>query len=430
MVEWARMFSLEQSVRKHLKYNLIVNLIDGATFGLGWGFGSMGTMLPLLVSRMTDSALLIGLIPALHGVTWQLPQLFMAQPTTRLRRYKPLVMFLTVQERLPYLGLAIIAYFADRLGTPWTLALIFLMILWQGLGAGFAANPWQSMIAKIIPSDWRGTFFGLQSGLANVMMSATAVAAGFILNRMNDRIDFAIVFLLALAGMGLSMVFLGLTREPVDHEKTIPEKAPSLWKHGLQLLKRDRNFSAYLLVRFLSSFATMGFSFYIVYGLQRFAMSEITAGFLTAALTVTATVGNIVMGWLGDRLGHRQMLIAGSFAVTLSSLLAWGAPTIGWLYPVFILSGLANVSYWTIGMAITVEFGDEETRPTYIGLSNTLVAPATILAPLLGGWLVDAAGFQTTFMVSSVGGLVIAALLFWLVRDPRPRRRSIPLPEA
>jgi MFS family permease len=166
----------------------------------------------------------------------------------------------------------------------------------------------------------------------------------------------------------------------------------------------------------------MGFAFYIVYGLRRFEMDEVTAGFLTAALTITQTVGNAVMGWLGDRVGHRAMLIAGSFAVTASSLLAWGAPTIGWLYPAFILSGLANVAYWTIGMAITVEFGTEETRPTYIGLANTLVAPSTILSPLIGGWIVETAGFQTTFMVSAVGGLVIAVLLFWLVRDPRPRR--------
>ena len=45
--------TLEESVRKHLKYNITVNLLDGAFFGLGWGFGSMGTILPLLVSRMT-----------------------------------------------------------------------------------------------------------------------------------------------------------------------------------------------------------------------------------------------------------------------------------------------------------------------------------------------------------------------------------------
>jgi len=50
------------------------------------------------------------------------------------------------------------------------------------------------------------------------------------------------------------------------------------------------------------------------------------------------------------------MLIAGAFAVALSSFAAWAAPSIGWLYLVFVLSGLANVSYWTIGMAMTVRF--------------------------------------------------------------------------
>jgi predicted MFS family arabinose efflux permease len=116
--------------------------------------------------------------------------------------------------------------------------------------------------------------------------------------------------------------------------------------------------------------------------------------------------------------------------VTLSSLLAWGGPSIGWLYPVFILAGLANVAYWTIGMAMTVEFGTEETRPTYIGLSNTLVAPASFLAPLLGGWIADAAGFQTTFMISAVVGLVTAAMLFWMVRDPRHVRQPEKVEEA
>jgi MFS family permease len=418
------MSTLEQSVRKHLRYNLSVNLADGAFFGLGWGFGSIGTIIPLFVSRMTTSALLIGLIPAIHAVGWQLPQLFMANSVSRLRRYKPMVMLMTIHERVPYLGLALVALFLATLGNKVALVLTFAMLIWQGVGAGFTANAWQSMVAKIIPSDWRGTFFGAQAALANVLMSIAAIAAGYILDRIHTPLNFTLCFVLTAAGMGLSYLFLGLTREPADHEKTIPERQPSLWKGGLEILRRDKNFTAYLVIRLLSQFATMGFAFYIVYGLRRFGMSDLTAGFLTAALMITSTVANAVMGWLGDRLGHRAMLIAGSVAVTLSSLMAWGAPSIGWMYPVFILSGLANVAYWTIGMAITVEFGSEETRPTYIGLSNTLVAPFTIIAPLIGGWIAQTAGFQATFMVSAVGGLVVAVLLFWLVRDPRPRKAA------
>jgi MFS family permease len=414
--------TLEESVRTALKYNITVNLLDGAFYGLGWGFGSVGTIITLLVSRMTNSAVLIGLIPAIHAVGWQLPQLFMANSVSRQRRYKPMVMWLTINERLPYLGLALVALFMTALGNKAALVLTFIMLIWQGLGAGFTANGWQSLIAKIIPPDWRGTFFGSQAALSNVLMSIAAVSAGYILDRVHDPINFTACFLLTTAGMAISMVFLGLTREPVDNEKTIPERQPSPWKGGMEILRRDKNFSAYLVVRLLSQFATMGFAFYIVYGLRRFGMSDLTAGFMTAALMITQTIANAVMGWLGDRFGHRAMLIAGSVSVTLSSLLAWGAPSLNWMYLVFILSGLANVAYWTIGMAITTEFGSEETRPTYIGLSNTLVAPFTIIAPLLGGWIADMAGFQTTFMISAVGGLFIAGLLFWLVRDPRSRQ--------
>jgi MFS family permease len=416
------MITLEESVRKHLKFNITVNLLDGAFFGLGWGFGSIGTIVTLFVSRMTHSALLIGLIPAIHAVGWQFPQLFMANSVSRLRRYKPMVMLMTIHERLPFLGLALVALFMTTLGNKFALILTFIVLIWQGLGAGITANSWQSMIAKIIPPDWRGTFFGAQAAWANVLISIAAVIAGYILEKVRDPLNFTICFTLAITGMGLSMIFISLTREPVDNEKTIPANQPSPWKGGLEILKSDKNFSNFLIVRLLWQFAAMGFSFYIVYGLHRFEMSDLTAGLLTASLTITQTLANALMGWLGDRFGHRAMLIAGAFAITLSSLLAWVAPTLNWMYLVFILSGLANVAYWTIGMAITTEFGTEETRPTYIGLSNTLVAPFTIIAPLLGGWIADSAGFQTTFMISALGGLGIAGLLFWLVRDPRPRQ--------
>ncbi|MGZ6346408.1 MAG: hypothetical protein ACXWNC_02400, partial [Anaerolineales bacterium] len=229
------MLSLEESVHKHLKFNITVNLLDGAFYGLGWGFGSVGTIVTLFVSRMTNSAILIGLIPAIHAVGWQLPQLFMANRVSRLRRYKPMVMWMTIQERLPFLGLALVALFMTALGNKAALVLTFTILIWQGLGAGFTANGWQSMIAKIIPSDWRGTFFGVQAAWANVLISVAAIAAGFILVKVRDPINFAICFTLTIFGMGLSMVFLGKTREPVDNEKVIPDLQSSPWKGGLAI---------------------------------------------------------------------------------------------------------------------------------------------------------------------------------------------------
>jgi len=77
------------------------------------------------------------------------------------------------------------------------------------------------------------------------------------------------------------------------------------------------------------------------------------------------------------------------------------------------------VGIWTLTLSMILEFGTEAQRPVNIRLSNILVAPANIIAPLLGGWLADIAGYQATFLVSALGGLAVLLIFHLLVRDPR-----------
>ena len=410
---------LEKDIRENLKHNITVNLWDGGLFGMALGFASFSTVLPLFVASMTTSALLIGLVPAIHSVGWQLPQLFTASHVSRLRKYKQHVLMMTIHERVPFLGFAIVALLLPTIGLQAGLIITFLLLIWQGLGGGFTANSWTSMISKIIPPESRGTFFGMQAGLANLFISGAAIGAGYLLDTLASPWNFATCFLIASLIFALSWFALALTREPEDTEKIIPEEKTHFWDDSKKILRNDINFNWFLTTRFLSQFATMGFSFYIIYALRRFNMDAITAGFLTATLTISQTIGNIGMGWIGDRIGQRAMLILGAFAALLSSVLAWNAASITWFYPIFFLAGLANVSIWTIGMAMTVNFGSESERPLYIGLSQTLTAPATILAPILGGLIADSAGFIPAFIISTVLSVVMISILIFLVKDPR-----------
>ena len=410
---------LQNFIQRNLRFNVFIGMVDAAFFGFGWGFSSFGTIIPLFVSQMTDSAILIGLIPAIHAVGWQLPQLFTANQVARLRRYKPMVMLMTVHERLPFMGLALAAWLLPTWGASIILPLTFLLLIWQGLGSGFTANPWQSMIAKIIPADARGSFFGAQAAVANIVISGAAVLAGYLLDLLDSPLDYALCFLIASLGYWASMGVLAFTRELNDYNKDIPPAQTSVFKGMGDILRRDKNFAAFMAVRILYQFATMGFAFYIVYGLRRFGMDTITAGYLTATLTIAQTIANAGMGWLSDRVGHKKMLVVGMVSVALSSLLAWAAPALEWFYLVFIISALANVAYWTIGMVLVVEFGSEAERPMYIGMSNTLVAPFTIIAPILGGWIADSLGYQTTFLLSAIGGVIVTLMMIFLVKDPR-----------
>jgi MFS family permease len=413
---------LEKNIRENLKHNLIFNLLDGGLFGMALGFASFSAVLPLFVASMTDSATLIGLVPAIHSTGWLLPQLFTASHVSRLRKYKRTVLMMTIHERVPFLGFAIVALLLPFIGRNTGLVLTFLLLIWQGLGGGFTANAWTSMISKIMPPESRGTFFGMQSGLANLFISMSAIGAGYLLDYLDAPWDFASCFLLAVVFFVVSWFALAKTREPEDTEKVIPEEKTHFWVDAKKVLNRDKNFDWFLLARILSQFATMGFSFYIIYALREFNMTKIVSGYLIATLTISQTIANVGMGWIGDKVGHRMMLILGAIAAFLSAVLAWNAASIAWFYPIFFLTGIANVSIWTNSMSMTVDFGNETERPIYIGLSQTLTAPATIIAPLIGGWVVDAAGFTPTFTISAILAMGMLGILIFLVKDPRKIR--------
>lgn len=408
----------KDSVREqNLRHNFIVNILDGAFFGFALGFASFVTVIPLFISTLTDSAILIGLIPAIHIVGWQLPQIFTAQKVSRLRIIKPMVLFMTIQERLPFLGLAIVAWFVPQLQSTVALVLAFGLLVWQGLGGGLTATAWQSMIGKIVPGRRRGFFFGVQSAAANLLASLSAIFAGFLLERLNSPVDFALCFLFAGLSMMISLVFLGMTREWESKSNQIVKQGRAYWSGLITLLKTNTNFRWFVVVRMLSQFATMAFAFYTVYAVRDYGMNESTVGVMTGILMAVQIAANPLMGWLGDHWSHRSVMGLGVLACALSALIAWWAPAVAWFYLVFILAGIANVGVWTLAITMTLEFGREEEMPTYVGLANTLVAPSALLAPLFGGWLADRFGYQTTFLVSAISGIITVLVLFLLLDD-------------
>jgi MFS family permease len=104
-----------------------------------------------------------------------------------------------------------------------------------------------------------------------------------------------------------------------------------------------------------------------------------------------------------------------------AALIAYLASSQVFLVITFTLLGAYLAAGQVSGLNIILEFCKEEDRPTFIGLTNTLLAPLFALAPLLGGVIVQGFGFQTLFLcallAAGLGGLLLA---FW-VNEPRKR---------
>jgi predicted MFS family arabinose efflux permease len=60
-------------------------------------------------------------------------------------------------------------------------------------------------------------------------------------------------------------------------------------------------------------------------------------------------------------------------------------------------------------------------------MANTLVSPATILAPLLGGLIADTLGYPVTFVTSAVLAVISGIILVALVEDPQRNRHHSPI---
>jgi MFS family permease len=409
---------IEAFIQKNLRFNFILGLFDGGFFGFGMGFASFTAIIPLFVHHLTNSALLIGLVPAIHNMGWQLPQLFTAGWLARARTFKPLALWFTINERVPYLGLAIVSLFVPLFSKPVILALTFLMLIWQGFGAGFTANPWTNLVTRVIPQDIHGTFFGTQAAALNLFAGISAILAGIILDKIIEPLNFSLCFLLAFFFMAISFVILSFTREHESNPKQ-RESQNALWGKSLTILRSDSNFRAYLGVRIISQFAGMAFGFYVIYAVLKFKMSDSAAGIMVAILLIGQVILSPLMGYLGDRWSHRGVMIAGAIGAALSAILAWKATSANWFFIIFLLESVAIVAIWTIPIALGVSFAkNEEERPIYIGLANTIPAPAAILAPILGGWIADTRGFDLTFILSTLCALLMTASLWFFVKDP------------
>lgn len=413
---------MSEFAKKHLKFNYFLQIIEASFWGFGNGLASTSAVLPLFLAKYTDSAILFGLIPAIQTIGFQLPQLFMAKHVASQKMIKPLVMKMTIHERLPFLGMAVVALFADQMPSSLVIILLFLMIVWLGIGGGLTGNPWQNMVAKIIPSEIRSMFFSLQGAGVNFLTSAGAFVAGSILDKNNTNRGYFLCFLLAFVTMITSFILLGQVKEEKSEQVLQAHEHEPILKSAIKILKNDSAFRSFVFVRFLVPFSTMASAFFTIYVIKQFNADERTIGLMASLLYVSTVVAGLILGWLSDHAGRKFAMLLSLAIMAITAFLAFFAKQISFFYVIFILAGVINGSFWSVFLSFSLEFGTPTTRPTYVGLINTLMAPSTLTAQLLGGFLADAISYKTTFLTAGIFGILTFFITLFFVNIPSHRK--------
>lgn len=236
---------------------------------------------------------------------------------------------------------------------------------------------------------------------------------------------------------------LTLTREPPSArtKETVPLSEYLGRLPGV--LRKDHNYRRYLISKTLVNAGAMSAGFFAVYGTELYALDGRGVGLLTGVLVGTQAVLNPLWGLLADRVGHKTVLASAAIFLVLAPLsalmlsggmgaaagAAWQGPApglssiLGGVPPSLVLTFVFLAAYLsadhTSSLNIILEFCEPEDRPTYVGLTNTLLAPVLICAPIFGGWLAGTLGYATLFSAAlAVSAAAAVSMLFW-VREPR-----------
>lgn len=421
----------------HWRWNFAVLGGDVAFFTLGLSISSAQTILPLFVHHLTPSNEAVALISAVRNLGVYGPQLLIAPLIERLRRAKPLILGVTVFERLPFLLLALSVIWLVSSERSTLLALFFVMIFVQQLAGGLIYPAWLDLIARTIPSEWRGRFFGLWTGIGGLAGIGGAAAAAAIVATMLWPLSFALVFGLTFLCFIVSFVLLALGREPARPVMPAPSRPPDydMWRVRTALarlsqqnlalvdvLRADAGLRWLVVANAAAGIATMGGALFAVAALQQGGLSAAAVGAESTVLVVATTAGNFLWGALGDRMGHRSVLIGSAACAASASAVALGARGFAAYGFVFLFLGLSLAATMLGQLTFIAELAPNARRPTYIALVAVAYAPFAVGAPVLGGWLADRWGYTPVF-AASVAAAVIAVAIYWL-RVPEPRHRS------
>jgi EmrB/QacA subfamily drug resistance transporter len=156
-----------------------------------------------------------------------------------------------------------------------------------------------------------------------------------------------------------------------------------------------------------------------------FHVSVTSVSAVAVAYLVALAVVIPASGWLGDRFGHRRVLLAAIVIFTMASALCGIAQNLAQIVLFRILQGIGGGMLTPVGMALLYRTFPpaERVRAASILTIPTTLAPA--LGPVLGGVLVTGLSWRWVFLVNlPIGAAALAfGLIFLADQEPDPAGR-------
>ena len=353
-------------------------------------------LIPLyLTAAFGATPLLVGLVEGIAESLASLLKVFSGYLSDRYDRKKPL------------------AFFGYATGLVYKLALIFASS-WGGVlaarvidrfGKGLRTAPRDVMVAQSAPEGKGGRAFGIHKAMDMAGSALGILLSYFLLRGLGESAEgFRATFALSAIPVVLALLMFFFIREQRrPGERREPPRLRDM--HAL-----PRRLKLYLLVAFLFTLGNSSNTFLLLKA-NDIGFSDAQVVLLYFLYSLTASMLSIPFGMRSDRVGRKQVLVAGylvfalvylGFAFTLSRPVLLGA---------FLLYGAYTAMVAGVERAFIAEIAPDHLRGTMLGLHATLLGVALLPASLIAGFLWTAFGSWAPFTFGAALSLAAAAVL-------------------
>ncbi len=414
------------------RFNLVMHTADGILFMTGMTFIDFNSILPVFVQKMSGSPILVGLLPALMIIGFNVPQFIGAWMADARPLKKDTCVWLGLVMRLAWILPIIFAFFLPKWGPGPLLAAFFVaFILFVG-SSGVNMPLWLTFIASTVPKNWRGRMFSARTFGSGLLGLAAAIGAKKILTSFAFPMNYAVCF---LGFVVLSMMSLPFFMKIREQPGVLAKKRPNLWSYigkTPQLLRMNPKWRNYVIARLFASILIVSIAFFAASAEARFGLDDAHTAMFALFFRVGLLLTAIIWGSLADRAGNLPVLRTGYLLAVIAAVLGAMSRSIQWMVPAMFLAGSFTAAMNVSELNVILEFCTEEERPMYVAATNILLAPIIAILPITAGYLLQHGilDYRGLFIICAVIGGIGWAMLQFAVKAGEHAVTAGPMPPA
>jgi MFS family permease len=384
----------------------------GKTFLLGFGFFGISIIWPLfnsLIPPMLEdlglSALAVGFILTWDNIINMFVQPWVGSKSDRTKsrfgRRKP---WLMLGAPLAAVFFILVPFVRENF------VLIALAILGTNIGMALFRAPTIAYLGDLFKPEDRSQANGVIN-LMGGLGGALALFGGGALYKLGVPIPFIVGSGVMLLAITIVLLFV---REPkIDHADIPGQDEPGLMDSIRQILSETDRGGLYLLGAIFCWFVGWNAmeAFFTIYARSVLQIDVGTGTQMLTAFAATLILFAIPSGLIATRIGRKPTIITGLAGMLIGLIVGFIIRN-----PTILLITLAVMgAFWALvninSLPMVYDLGGEQSIGALTGLYYFSSSAAAITGPIVGGWIIDTAGYSAIWPFSALFLLAAAFLM-------------------